>query len=151
MSVQLLTSIYNIQANETEIAQNMLSIVEEYQQYYKNVSDKFDTWVPELRERITSSKKTRIYGVDLARHIRFDIFKIEYFIIEIIICQAWEMKAKCWLSQYNWAATSYLITSELKDFLGQYRRLLLLKVWLLSNLISESVLQKWRKRRWRPQ
>ena len=49
----------------------MLSIIEEYQQYYRTVSSKFDTWVPELREKIKYSKKTRVYGVELARHIRY--------------------------------------------------------------------------------
>ena len=66
----MLTSIYNIQASEIDITQNMLSVFEEYQKYYKNVSEKLDAWVPQLREKIKYSKKTGVYGVDLARHIR---------------------------------------------------------------------------------
>ena len=66
----MLTSIYNIQASEMEITENMLSVFEEYQQYYKTVSEKLDAWVPELREKMNFSKKTAVYGVDLARHIR---------------------------------------------------------------------------------
>ena len=69
----MLTSIYNIQASEIEITQNMLSVFEEYQQYYKTVSEKFDAWVPELREKIKYSKKTAVYGVDLARHVRYNL------------------------------------------------------------------------------
>ena len=48
----------------------MLSVFEEYQHYFKTVSEKLDAWVPELREKIKFSKKTPVYGVDLARHIR---------------------------------------------------------------------------------
>ena len=68
---QLLTSIYNIQASEIEITQNLLTVFEEYQNYYKTVSKKLDAWVPELKEKIKYSKKTAVYGVDLARHVGY--------------------------------------------------------------------------------
>jgi len=67
---RLATTLYILQAKEKDLALNMVDSLKTLQSFFRRILGHLDQDLPALEEKVKSSEKTRVYGEDLAVHLR---------------------------------------------------------------------------------
>jgi len=68
----LATTLYNLKANEKELAKNVVASLETLKNFFKQSLDSLTNELPVLAKAVAESAQTRVYGVDLGLHLRID-------------------------------------------------------------------------------
>jgi len=69
---KLATTLYNLKANEKDLAKNVVASLETLKDFFKQSLDSLTNDLPALAKRVEDSAQTRVYGVDLGTHLRID-------------------------------------------------------------------------------
>ena len=72
---KLTTSVYQMQASEWEFTENLLETVEEMERFFQRGSILLGDFIPRLREQMDKCPKQKVFGVDLVRHMRWEIVR----------------------------------------------------------------------------
>jgi len=67
---KLATTLYTLQAKEKDLALNIVDSLKTLQTFFRSVLNHLDQDIPALEEKVKNSAKTRVYGEDLAAHLR---------------------------------------------------------------------------------
>jgi len=67
---KLATTLYILQAKEKDLALNMVDSLKTLQSFFRRVLDHLDQDLPALEQKVKTSAKTKVYGEDLAVHLR---------------------------------------------------------------------------------